>query len=240
MTSGGLRRGTSGSPGRVTSSSLFRATSPVARGLMGFAVALAACSPSPPAPPLPPSGQSSAAPLAASAPAPSAQRPLRGEPEGGSPRRRDARWQRALAGDPLDVRALALAEGASGLLEGVEDGGEFFHIACEAIPFADDAEIALGRLGEVALLDDATLSQTAVVAIHRVAAGPPSRGEPLDPEGVSAAARAVLAVASNATLPPERRARAVSAARAFAERGALDPATIPADLDPAPPAPPAP
>ncbi len=217
-----------------------RAISPLAGALLGLAVACAGCSPSAPAPPLPPSGQSSAAPLAASAAAPAAPRPLRGEPEGGSPRRRDARWQRALAGDPLDVRALAHAEGASGLLEGVEDGGDIFHIACEAIPFADDAEIALGRLGEVALLDDAALSPIAVVAIHRVAAGPPSRGEPLDPDGVSAAARAVLALASNTTLPPERRARAVSAARAFAERGVLDPATIPADLDPAPPTPPAP
>lgn len=162
-----------------------------------------------------------------------APRPLRGEAAGGSPRRQDPRWQRALAGDPLDLRALAEAEGATGLLDGVEDGGELFHAATAALPFAADAEIALGRLGEIALLDDAALSEAAVAAIHRVASAPPSRGEALDPDGVAGAARAVLAVASRTTLPRERRARAISAARAFAERGLLDPASIPLDLDPA-------
>jgi hypothetical protein len=166
------------------------------------------------------------------APLPDVAHPLRGEPPGGSPRRQDTRWQRALAGDPLDVRALAQAEGAAGLLDGLEDGGELFRVACEALPFADDAEIALGRLGEIALLDDAALSDAAVATIHRIAAGPPSRGEPLEPDGVAAAARAVLAVAARASLPRERRARAVSAARAFAERGVLDPANIPLELDP--------
>jgi len=159
---------------------------------------------------------------------------LRGEPEGGSPRRHEVRWQQALAGDPLDLRALALAEGATGLLEGVEDGGDLFRIACESLPFADDSELALGRLGQIALLDDPSLSQTAVIAIHRIAAGPPSRGEALDPDGVSAAASVVLSLAKDPALPHDRRARAISAARAFAERGALDPSTIPADLDPAP------
>ncbi len=202
--------------------------------VIGIAITVAACSPGPPAPPPSLSGQSSGTAVAIAAGVPAVPRPLRGEPEGGSPHRRDPRWQRALAGDPLDVRALAQAEGASGLLDGVEDGGDIFRIACEALPFADDAEIALGRLGEIALLDDAALSQTAVVAIHRIAQSAPSRGEPLDPDGVASAARAVLSIASNVTLAPERRARAISAARSFAERGALDPATIPADLDPAP------
>jgi len=159
--------------------------------------------------------------------------PLRGEPAGGSPRRGDPRWQRALAGDPLELRALAQAEGATGLLEGVEDGGELFHAACDALPFADDAELALGRLGEVALLDDEALSGIAVAAIHRIASSPPSRGEPLDPDGVRSAARAVLTLASRTSLTRERRARTISVARAFAERGVLDPANIPADLDPA-------
>ncbi|MFO0589473.1 MAG: thiamine biosynthesis protein [Polyangiaceae bacterium] len=198
--------------------------------------AFAACSPGPPAQPPSASSATSVAgtTVANGAVVPIGPRPLRGEPEGGSPRRAEAPWQQALAGDPLSVRALAHAAGATGLLEGVEDGGALFDVACEALPFADDADIALGRLAEIALLDDAALSSKAVVAIHRIAAKGPARGESLDPDGVTAAARAVMALASNATLPPDRRARAISAARAFAERGALDPATIPADLDPAP------
>ncbi len=199
------------------------------------ALALAACSPSP-SPPPPPSAsaQPSGAPVAAEAPSSQAPRPLRGEAPGGSPRRRDLRWQRALGGDPLELRALAESEGATGLLEGVEDGGEIFLAACEALPFAPDAEIALGRLAEIALLEDPAQSEAALVAIHHIAARPPSRGEPLDPDGVASAAATVLVLASRETLPRQQRVRAISAARVFAERGALDPDRIPADLDPAP------
>lgn len=197
-----------------------------------LAALVAACSPSSPGPSPPGVGSGDAAATAA---APQeAPRPLRGEPSGGSPRRADLRWQRALAGDPLDVRALAEAEGAAGLLEGVEDGGDLFRVACEALPFAPDRDVALGRLAEVALLPDDALSEAAVAAIHGIAAAPPSFGEPLDPEGVAAAAAAVLTLASRQSLPPDRRARAISAARVFAERGALDPDRIPDDLDPPP------
>ena len=205
--------------------------------LLGLAVALAACSPGPPSPPPSPSGQTTIADSASPATAaPTAvvlrPRALRGEPEGGSPRRTEVHWHQALAGDPLDLRALAQLEGASGLLEGVEDGGDLFLVACQALPFADDADLALGRLGEIALLDDVALSETAVATIHRIAAARPSRGEALEPDGVSAAAQSVLLRAKDTSLARDRRARAVSAARAFAERGVLDPSTIPADLDP--------
>lgn len=202
--------------------------------LLGLAVALAACSPG--APQAASSAQPSSSTVTTATPLQQgAPRPPRGEAPGGSPRRGDPRWRRALAGDPLDVEALALAEGASGLLEGVEDGGELMRVALDALPLAADAELALGRLGELALLEDAAISEAAVVTIHHIAGAPPSRGEPLDPDGVTAAARAVMTLATRAGLPRERRARAVSAARAFAERGVLDPARIPADLDPSPP-----
>jgi hypothetical protein len=135
-------------------------------------------------------------------------------------------------GDPLDVQALAQAEGAAGLLEGVEDGGDLFRVACDALPFAEDADLALGRLGEIALLEDAALSDAAVIVISRIARRPPSRGEPLDPDGVASAARAVLTLATRADLPRPRRSHAISAARAFADRGALDPDGVPVDLDP--------
>jgi hypothetical protein len=201
--------------------------------LLGLAAALAACSPG--APQAASSAQPSSSIVTTATPfQQTGPRPPRGEAPGGSPRRGDPRWRRALAGDPLDVEALALAEGATGLLEGVEDGGELMRLALDALPLAPDAELALGRLGELALLEDAALSEAAVVTIHHIAAAPPSRGEPLDPDGVAAAARAVMALAARAGLPRERRARAVSAARAFAERGVLDPDRIPADLDPAP------
>jgi hypothetical protein len=198
--------------------------------LLTAACAALACAPSPQPPS--PSAQPSGNPVASATASQQGPRPLRGEPPGGSPRRADLRWRRALEGDPLDLRALAEAEGAAGLLEGLEDGGDLFRAACAALPLAADGELALGRLGEVALLDDASLSDAAVLAIHRIASGPPSRGEPLDPDGVAGAAAAVLALATRTELARARRAHAISAARAFAERGALDPDRIPLDLDP--------
>ncbi|MEZ4308937.1 MAG: hypothetical protein R3F14_12940 [Polyangiaceae bacterium] len=72
--------------------------------------------------------------------------PLRGEAPG-----EPAQARCALAagdgGDGVDLAELAEAEGATGLLEGVEDGGALFETACRALPFADDAELAAGRLG---------------------------------------------------------------------------------------------
>ena len=203
--------------------------------LLGLAVLVTACSPG--APQATSSAQPSNNTVATATPLQQVgPRPPRGEAPGGSPRRGDPRWRRALAGDPLDVAALAEAEGATGLLEGVEDGGDLMRVALEALPLAPDAELALGRLGELASLDDASIAEPALAALHLIAGAPPSRGEPLDPDGVAAAARAVMAIAARDGLPRERRARAVSAARAFAERGVLDPDRIPADLDPAPPA----
>ncbi|MEZ4389452.1 MAG: thiamine biosynthesis protein, partial [Polyangiales bacterium] len=116
----------------------------------------------------------------------------------------------------------------------VEDGGALFETACRALPFADDAELAAGRLGEIALLDDAAVSDGAVRALRAIAIAPPSRGEARDPDGVARAGAALLRLSQAKSLPPARRALAISAARAFAERGALDPARIPDDLDPEP------
>ena len=201
--------------------------------IASLATALAACSPGAPPPPAS-SGPAPGTSVSTATPSQQGGRAPQGEPPGGSPRRADPRWQRALGGDPLDLRALAIAEGATGLLAGVEDGGELLHAACAALPFADDAELALGRLGELALIEDASISDVAVATIRAIAGAPPSRGEVLDPDGVASAARAVMTIAARLDLPRERRARAISAARAFAERGALDPASIPADLDPGP------
>ncbi|MBK8259145.1 MAG: thiamine biosynthesis protein [Polyangiaceae bacterium] len=190
---------------------------------------LVACSPSPapnPTPSSQPSGVATAAELH------HAPRPLRGEAPGGSPRRSDPYWKEALGGDPLALRALAEHEGALGLLEGVEDGGDLFRVAVSALPFASDADLALGRLGEIALLEDAALADASVSSLRLIAMQKPTRGELLDPDGVSNAAHALAVLASRENAPKERRSLAISAARAFAERGALDPATIPTALDP--------
>ena len=66
-----------------------------------------------------------------------------------SARAKDEMWRRATEGDPIELARLADREGAGGLLLGLEDGGEIGLTALAALPFADDAELAYQRLGEI-------------------------------------------------------------------------------------------
>lgn len=177
-------------------------------------------------------GPSAAGPLAA--PSDSAARPR-------SARLDDPRWRLAAADDPLERARLAQAEGAAGLLDALDDGGDIAVTALRALPDAPDADIALGPLAARAL---AAASPPAAPAappadlelllrtLLEIAGRPAPSREPLDPEGARAAAAALVQIARRRELPPAPRALAVSAARALAARGYLDPSEIPADLDP--------
>ncbi|MFO0762055.1 MAG: thiamine biosynthesis protein [Byssovorax sp.] len=186
-------------------------------------MALIGCSsnhlgPDPVPPPPLPSASASAAPSAA------LPRP--------SPRDTDPRWLRAREADPAEKARLADAEGATGLLEGVEDGGDNALTALSALPFAGDGELALRRLGELGLRPGALPRRAVLSAILGVSGQPRRQREALDPEGAIACGKAVIALAQRADLPREERALAVSAARALAELGYVDAAAIPGDLDP--------
>jgi hypothetical protein len=161
------------------------------------------------------------APLAASA----APRPR------SSPRLSDPRWRRAGGEDPLERARLAEEEGAAGLLEALDDGGEIAAIALRALPRAPDAEIALGPLAERARAAPPAEVEPVLRALLEIAGEPPAPREPLDPEGARAAGEAMLEVGRRGDLPPSARALAISSARALAARGYVDPAAIPADLD---------
>ncbi len=153
-----------------------------------------------------------------------------------SPRLRDPRWRDARDDDPLEKARLAVAVGAAELLAGVSDGGDTAETALAALPFADDAEIALGRLADRLVPprpgepDDAR--RRILVAILAIAGQPRRPREPLDPDGARRCGQALLILAADASRPRVERAIAVSAARALAERGYVDAARIPADLDP--------
>jgi hypothetical protein len=148
-----------------------------------------------------------------------------------SPRLHDPRWREARGSDPLEKARLAAAVGAAELLRGIDDGGETAETALAALPFAEDGEIALGRLVELARADPAR-RRAVLSAILGIAGQPRRQREPLDPEGARHAGEALVALAADAAVPREERAIAVSAARALAERGYLDRARIPSDLDP--------
>jgi hypothetical protein len=143
----------------------------------------------------------------------------------------DEAWKRAMLGDPIDLGSLADREGAMGLLAGVEQGGEIGVASLHALPYADDADLALRRLGEIALQTDGVVQQDVVDVIERIAARPATQTEVVDASGARACADAMLELARKTSLRKETRARAISALRLLAERLVVDPTQIPTDLD---------
>ena len=147
-----------------------------------------------------------------------------------SPRLRDPRWLQARDPDPLEKARLAVAVGAAELAAALADGGETADTALAALPYADDADVALGRLAELTRAES-TRRHRVLVAVLGIAGRPGRPREPLDPEGARRCGDAMLVLAADAALPREDRALALSAARALAERGYVDRARIPASLD---------
>ena len=133
--------------------------------------------------------------------------------------------------DPLEKARLAVAVGAAALLAGLADGGETAETALAALPYADDAEVALGRLADLARAGGERRKKL-LAAILGVAGQPPRQREPIDLEGARRCGEALVAIAADASVPRDERALAVSAARALAERGYVERRRIPSALDP--------
>jgi len=172
-----------------------------------------------------PSSIDGAAPRASAASAAPAPRPP-------SPRLTDPRWIAARDEDPLERARLASELGASELLDALDDGGEIEATALAALPYADDAELALGPLAERAEKAEPAQLGAILEAILAIAGQPRRPRELVDPEGARYAGAVTVAIAGRAELPRELRALAVSAARALAEKGFIETSKIPTDLDP--------
>ncbi|HTN82713.1 MAG TPA: thiamine biosynthesis protein [Sorangium sp.] len=172
------------------------------------------------------------APDASAPPSSSAAAPASAAPRPPSPRLTDPRWRRAAGDDPLEQARLAEAEGASGLLAGLEDGGDIAAAALRALPYADDADLALGPLAARARAAPPSSLPPLLDALLGIAGRPPRQREPLDPDGARAAAAALVELSGRRDVPAEQRAVAISAARALADKGLVDPRLIPGDLDP--------
>ncbi len=143
----------------------------------------------------------------------------------------DPQWIAARDEDPAERMRLAAAEGAAGLLEAIGDGGEITATALLALPYADDAEAALGRLGSLAQAAPAEQRGPLLAAILAIAGQPRRSREPLDLEGARACGEAMISLAARSEASREDRATAVSAARARGEGVRGSPAN-PRDLDP--------
>jgi hypothetical protein len=146
-------------------------------------------------------------------------------------RTKDDLWHRAISQDPMDLARLADREGAGGLLEGLEEGGPLGLVALEALPFADDADAAYQRLGEIVGQIDPGESGPVVHAIAGIAGRGRRQTEPLDPPGLRSCAQALLGLARTRSLANGVRAKAISALRLLSEKGAVEPGAIPTDLD---------
>ncbi|AUX23468.1 thiamine biosynthesis protein [Sorangium cellulosum] len=165
------------------------------------------------------------------APPPSGPPPT-AAPRPPSPRLTDPRWRRAAGDDPLELARLAEAEGATELLAALDDGGEIERTALRALPYADDADLGLAPLAERARAAPVASLGPLLEALLGIAGRPPRPREPLDPDGLRVAAAVLLELSGRQDLPAAQRALAISAARALADKGLLDPGRIPADLDP--------
>jgi hypothetical protein len=148
-----------------------------------------------------------------------------------SERAKDELWRRAASQDPMDLARLADREGAGGLLDGLEEGGPLGLVALGALPFADDADLAFQRLGEIVRQIDPAESSPVVTAITAIALRPRRQAEPLDPPGLRTCALALLDVAQKKSSGATVRAKAITALRLLSERGAVEPKLIPTDLD---------
>jgi hypothetical protein len=198
----------------------------VKRGLVAAVIFAAACSPSRRETAASPSATASAAVIVIATSA------VVEAPKAPGQRATDVRWIAARDEDPAGLMRLAVAEGAAGLLDGLDDGGETAATALRALPYADDADAALGRLGGQ-LAAAAGEPQAALLRTILAIAGEPRRQrEALDPEGARSCFEALISLATRSDAIRENRATAVSAARALAEKGYADPRKIPVDLDP--------
>jgi len=135
-------------------------------------------------------------------------------------------WLAARSEDPLDLAALAEIEGATGLLEGLEQGGQVGRTALHAMQYADDAELAYRRLAQIALQTTDETQLDVLLALEHIGNNAPLAGEPLDPDGPEFCIQALLTIVGGSS-PAANRHVAVAALHAFARRGAVNPAQIP-------------
>jgi hypothetical protein len=134
-------------------------------------------------------------------PGPTAQAPFASDPL----------WRDAERGDPIDLQRLARREGSTGLLAGIEAGRSVGLTALGAIPYADDAELALGRLCEIARDIDPKQVRPVLGAIHGIVAEPPKTSERLDVHGPRACAKTLEALSRSERHAPGERDLATSA-----------------------------
>lgn len=129
----------------------------------------------------------------------------------------DALWQRASKGEEIDLLRVAQREGAAGLLEAVEAGRSPALTALAALPYADDAELALARLCELAHAMGKNPAQPLVAAIQGIVAEPPNQREPFSVAGYAECLPVMQRIAKLPALDSKRHDLASSATELLIE-----------------------
>jgi hypothetical protein len=111
-------------------------------------------------------------------------------------------------GDPLDLERLANQEGSTGLLVRAQGGGALATTALEALPFARDAELALGALCDSLKAGRGGIA--ALRAVHGIALRGPS-SERLDLDGERRCVAILRTLEQAQALEPAARDLAASA-----------------------------
>lgn len=141
-----------------------------------------------------------------------------GPPARPTPLASDALWTRAAGGDPIDLERLANREGSRGLLEGFDAGGTLALTALAALPAADDAPLALGRLCAVLPRVKPAAVGPLLVAVQAIASRVPAPAERVDPRGASSCRPVLDALAASSGVAPHDRDLASSARAMLDER----------------------
>jgi hypothetical protein len=141
----------------------------------------------------------------------------------------DDLWARAASGAPEDLARLAQAEGSEGLVAGATSA-ERRMIAIKALAHVDGFG-ALPFLSEIAASGKDDEARAALESIADAAARPRRALDPDDALELRRGCDTLLALARDASVPRARRTRAVSALRMLADRGCVEPKSIPKDLD---------
>jgi hypothetical protein len=131
----------------------------------------------------------------------------------------DPVWKEASEADPMNLARLAEREGAAGLLQGVEVGGTLGRTALAALPFADDGELALGRLCQILRHTVPGVSKPVLQAVHALVSRPPEPAELLDPEGYVLCAAVLKELGKRQGVPPATRDLIASARSMLVEHG---------------------
>lgn len=129
----------------------------------------------------------------------------------------DPLWQRAARGDAIDLQRLADREGAVGLIAAVEIGRSLGLTALAALPYAEDGELALGRLCELAPRVEGSGRRALLVAIRGVIGAMSPDRERLAAEDLKPCAEALARLARDFRLAPADRDLASSSGAALGD-----------------------